>query len=220
MTPRKRQGGIALLGVLLVLLLALITVYGALRTARLSEALVGYRSSYERTRAQAAAQIREAEDAIEAARSAPAPDLLHNATPWYPQNQHALWILTDRFPLFQPEPHQHTDQANVRCTEGICPGQLPGAGTAPTQEAQGRTPCRHAGGWYWVEFFHFGNHAPPPSLRDAAQPPAAIYRITALAEAPHDGVRVMLQSLYLPFPADLPTPEPAPGQRIGWREPL
>ena len=65
--------------------------------------------------------------------------------------------------------------------------------------------CTSAQAWYWVEAFrHSGGLAGAASANVLLRPdPGAsmVYRITALAQGLRPGTQVVLQSLYVPFPA-------------------
>ena len=100
--------------------------------------------------------------------------------------------------------------------EGACYGQYTRQNPTSTNDESDYNPvlrarfddaqrCTDAHGWYWVAAFryvHATSNSPPPA--GAVQPDperSFIYRITAVATGLRDGTRVVLQSDFVPFPA-------------------
>lgn len=144
-------------------------------------------------------------------------------TPWFPMNSEDFDIVTDIV------------AANaLRCKEGICAplnttalanlendlanmsalgatyGRFTRQNTFDTAPGVSSNPILAptdgvARGWYWVELFRynsassdFGTVIPSPSK-------PFIYRITVVTQGLKPGTRVVLRSLYVPFPKPPPT---------------
>ena len=99
---------------------------------------------------------------------------------------------------------------------GACYGQFTRRGLPPDNglgdtnpslvvEFDGNRNCTQARAWYWVELFRFNTSVGLPG--GAANLPTPelnrnfLYRITAVAQGLREGTQVVLQSIFIPFPA-------------------
>ncbi len=207
--PRRvhRQRGISLVTVLVLLLLSLTAVLGAFRVSSLNEAMLGSSSDFSRAQEAAEALVRDAELDI------------RTSSTRFARNTDGFDAITDA-----------TIAANStqRCSNGVCMpadttslahiednlatmtpfGAAYGAYTLPVGTVLGAStnPILTSGNaWYWVEGFIYsktvssGVNVAADNVPDSLRP--FVYRITAIAQGRKDGTKVVIKSLYVPYPA-------------------
>jgi type IV pilus assembly protein PilX len=219
---RRGQRGVSLIAVLVILLLSLMAVMGAIRVANLNELLIGSTTDYSRALAAAEALLRDAEQDIRT-RTVPSNDANGNPQSWYPQSTDDILALQDlikgtAFNALTGEststsvcklgvciPNSATELVNVDTLTSV--GATYGQYTQPTVDpGVSGNPILHpadgvARAWYWVELLRYGQTGAvgPSNVKpDIGKP--FVYRITALAQGLKGGTRVVLKSVYVPFP--------------------
>ena len=110
-------------------------------------------------------------------------------------------------------------QQSVMEPLGACYGQFTRIGLTATATANDGNPlldavfdrngrCTHGTARYWVEIFRYDHNAAATTGPASALLPELsrnfIYRITAIAHGTREGTRVILRSIFVPFPAQPP----------------
>ena len=223
---KARQRGLSLITVLAVLLLTLVTVLDTFRTAQLNEILQGNSSDQLRAYTAAESLIRDAEIDIRErqpggtgtnpwfprtnAQFAEVRQLVHTASNSDPRCLQGI-CFPDSVSTLEPQ------TLDTLRPQGACYGQytqqsLRHQGQAighanPVLRAQfdNTNRCTNAQAWYWIEAFRYADGASSqPQIEAALRPDPAVmvvYRITALALGMKAGTRVVLQSVFVPYPA-------------------
>lgn len=224
-----RQRGIALLCVMVALVLAGLAVLATARTGLLHEMMAGHQADRLRAQAMAQALVLDAETDI-LGRHGHAPCRPSAATPLrtapgFVGCRERGTAVVPAAPYFPQSVEEFEEVrallqvgAAVPCRDGICaPGSLRalvhpvatelgaryGEFTRTPPEADDAADAMPVRGRYWIELFRFHTDGTSPAgsrhlVPDPARP--FIYRITAVAEGHKPGSRVMVQSLFVPYP--------------------
>lgn len=214
-----KQRGVSLIIVLVFLLLAIISVLGAFRVGFLNETMVGNEADMSRTQAAAEAMIRDAEQDIRTGRIGGG-----GAIPWFPRSSAEYDDLADLVTAADPvdfcvnaicvppdmDALQGIENIPSAANKSARYGQYTRLAPTPAATPLDTNPIltittAGLGARYWIEAFRYDN---TPS--SAGHPSAVIkpdstknitYRITALAIGQKQTTRVVLKTIFVPYPA-------------------
>ncbi len=218
---RPPQQGIALVTVLVLLLLSLTAVLGALRYSNLNEAMLGNTSDYNRTFAAAEALVRDAEMDIVGRRTTAAV-----GQPFFPIGSKDMEDVETLVATNMPEstvrcwkgicmPLKATDLENFETNPvtlaamkkdnvGAKYGEFTRIGLPAIDKnaVDVNRALHHDDSRYWIEAFRYGEEVFSgavivPEPEDKAR---FIYRITAIAQGSKPGTRVVIRSIFVPYP--------------------